>query len=79
MELNGVMIRTLDENYKITNIPLALTEIPGGSMNSNKLCDQILAQIATLNKCEVNAYGEFLRKLELHDKDNIHAVPPSFF
>ena len=37
-ELNGVMIRTLDEDYKFANI--AVSKFPGGSMDSNKLCTQ---------------------------------------
>ena len=42
MELNGVMIRTLDENLTITDIPWTLTKIPGRSMDSDKLCSQLL-------------------------------------
>ena len=63
MELNGVMIRCLDETYKITNIPWALTKIPGGSMDSQKLCDQIITQIATINKPKETADREFLTQL----------------
>ena len=39
-ELNGVMIRTLDEDYKFANI--AVSKFHGGSMDSNKLCMQAM-------------------------------------
>ena len=81
MELNGVMIRCLDENYKITNIPWALTKIPGGSMDSQKLCDQIITQIATINKPKETADREFLTQLRLHHEEEgtICPLPPMFF
>ena len=43
MELNGVMVRTLSENFEVTKIPWALTKIPGGSMNASKLCNQMIS------------------------------------
>ena len=36
MELNGVMIRTLNDDLKITNVPWALMEIDGVSIDANK-------------------------------------------
>ena len=50
MELHGVMIRTLNDDLKITNIPWALTEIDGGSIDANKLCSQVLNNISYVNK-----------------------------
>ena len=50
MELNGVMIRTLNDDLKITNVPWALTEIDGGSMDANKLCSQVVNIISNVNK-----------------------------
>ena len=41
-EPNGVMIRTLDEDCKSANIPRAVSKVPGGSMDSNKLCTQAI-------------------------------------
>lgn len=64
MELNGVMIRTLNDDLKITNVPWALTEIDGGSMDANKLCCQVLSMISSLNKfksASSNASECFLR------------------
>ena len=48
MELNGVMVRTLRENFKVTNTPWALTKIPGGSMNASKLYNQIMLIISSV-------------------------------
>ena len=36
------MIRTLDEDCKSANIPRAVSKVPGGSMDSNKLCTQAI-------------------------------------
>ena len=44
---------------KLTNIPWALSKIPEGSMDSNKLCTQLLAQIASF---EVTVDKEFMKK-----------------
>ena len=79
MELNGVMIRTLDEELTGTNIPWALTKIPGGSMSHQKLCSQILNQIQTVNKVEPSADSEILGKLEKLEPEIIHPHPPPFF
>ena len=79
MELNGVMIRTLDENLTITNIPWALTKIPGGSMDSDKLCSQLLLQIQCVIKVEPTAESQFLKKQQILEPDVIHPVPPTLF
>ena len=50
MKLNGVMIRTLNDDLKTTNVPWALTEIDGGSMDANKLCSQVVNIISNVNK-----------------------------
>ena len=50
MELNGVMIRTLNDDLKITNVPWALTEIDGGSMDAYKLCSKVINIISNVNK-----------------------------
>ena len=73
------MIRTLDEIYKTTNILWAVSAFPGGSMDSNKLCTQLLAQTASLNKFGVTADEEFMKKLRLHDSNKIHPQSPPFF
>ena len=73
------MIRTLDENYKTTNILWAVSACPGGSMDSNKLCTQLPAQTASLNKFGVTADKEFMKKRRLHDSNKIHPQSPPFF
>ena len=50
MKLNGVMIRTLNDDLKTTNVPWALTEIDGGSMDANKLCSQVVRIISNVSK-----------------------------
>ena len=50
MELNGVMIQTLNDDLKITSVPWALTEINGGSMDANKLCSQLVNIISNVKK-----------------------------
>ena len=62
-QLNGVMIRTLDENYKIINMLCALSVITGGSMDLNKNCTHLLAQITSLNKFGVIADEKFMKNL----------------
>ena len=57
------MIRILDENYKIRNAPWALSVIPRGSMDSNKVCTELLAQITSLNKFGVSADEEIMKYL----------------
>ena len=57
------MITILDENYKIRNVPWTLSVIPRGSMDSNKVCTELLAQITSLNKFGVSADEEFMKYL----------------
>ena len=42
------MVRTLSENFEVTNIPWALTKIPGASMNASKLCNQKMSIISSI-------------------------------
>lgn len=41
-EFNGVFVRAVDLNINIKNLPWSLNKIPGGSMDSMKLVEQIL-------------------------------------
>ena len=64
MKLNGVMIRILINDLKITNFPWALTEIDGESIDANKLCFQVVNIISNVNKLTFatdNAAPCFLR------------------
>lgn len=76
-ELNGVMIRTLDEDLNVQNIPYALTTIAGGSMDNKKLQSQLLSVISKLNKFQnndgVNAKSAFLKK---YSEEFPEAIPP---
>ena len=63
--LGGVMIRTLDQNINVQNVPWALTIIPSGFMDNGKLTSQLLAVIFKLNKFQkddVDAQSAFLMK-----------------
>ena len=64
MELNGVMVRTLSENFEVTKIPWALTKIPGGSMNASKLCNQMMSIVNSIQHfggpCFEDAKSAFL-------------------
>ena len=42
------MVRTLSENFEVTNIPWALTKIPRASMNASKLCNQKMSIISSI-------------------------------
>ena len=75
------MIRTLDENLNIQNIPWALTTIPGGSMDNKKLVSQILTVISKLKKFkndDVDAASAFLKQYRETFPDTIPPVIPSF-
>ena len=61
-ELNGVFIRTLSEMSNIINVPWALKEIEGGSLNAKKLVDHIIATIISIHPLpsNSNAFHEVL-------------------
>ena len=66
VELNGVIIRTLNDDQKITIVPWALTEIDDGSMDANKVWSQVVNIISNVNKFTFgtdNAGQRFLRVL----------------
>ena len=77
MELNGTMVRTVDENFNIVNIPWSLSKIPGGSSNANKLCSQIMSVIRTVNKFssfsnDLDAETNFLKSSVLRYQMKFH-------
>ena len=65
MEINGVMVRSLSENFSVTNIPWALTKIPGGSMNASKLFNHTMSFISSVQhfgaRCFEDAKSAFLK------------------
>ena len=82
-ELNGVMVRTLDEEWNIVNVPWALSKIPGGSMDNVKLASQLVNVMGSINKFQnpsvVNAEASFLRTFESQFPNEIAPKPPSIF
>ena len=59
------MIRTLNNDIIVQNVPWALTTIPGRSMGNKKLASQLLTVISKLNKLQngdVDAKSAFLKK-----------------
>ena len=83
MELNGSMIRTLDEDFSIVNLPWGLSEIPGGSMDHKKLSYQylkIIAQVTVFNdKSFVDAETSFLNDFSSNYPELIRPIPSPIF
>ena len=77
-EFNGVFIRTLDSEFDIVNLPWALTNIPGGSMDHSKLVHQLISVITSIKKFRnptfLNAESEFRAEFL---KKNPDEIPPS--
>ncbi len=48
MELNGVILRTIDTDLEVLNIPWMLKEIPGGSLNADKLVIHVMNVIGSI-------------------------------
>ena len=81
MELNSV-IRTLNDDLKIRNVPWVLTEIGDGSMDANKLCSQVVKIISNVNKFTYgtdNAAQCFLRDYSKKFLEEIPPLAPSIF
>ena len=53
-ELNGVMVRTLTEEFDISTVPWRLVEIPGGSLDSEKLTVHIVNMIKSIQTKTTN-------------------------
>ena len=82
MELNGVIIRTLNDDLKITIVPWALTEIDDGSMDANKVWSQVVNIISNVNKFTFgtdNAGQRFLRDFSKKFPEEIPPSPPASF
>ena len=82
MELNSVMIRTLNDDLKSRNVPWALTQIDDGTMDANKLCSQVVKIISNVNKFTFgtdNAAECFLRDYSKKFLEEIPPSPPSIF
>ena len=62
-ELNGSYRRTvnIEDDIEVKNVPWALTEIPGRSMNTAKLMTNIVKQTSIVRPPKVRAKNEFCR------------------
>ena len=65
-ELNGSFVRTVGEEIKAVNVPWALTEIEGGSLNAVKLYDHLLRIISNVHPIPNNAWDMYLRNMIIH-------------
>ena len=76
-EYNGVFIRTVNADLDVSNLPWALTCIPGGSMDHVKLVKQLISVITSVKKFRSvfnDSESEFLSSFEKKCPDTI---PPS--
>ena len=67
VEYNGVFIRTVNADLGVSNLPWALTGIPGGSMDHIKLVKQLINVITTVKKFRSSfndAESEFLSSFQ---------------
>ena len=68
-EFNGVMFHNMYNDLNITNIPWYLTNIQGGSVDSIKLCYDIISITSSVNKFKQgavdNAAKTFLKEFSL--------------
>ena len=80
-ELNGVMMRALDDEWNIVNIPWALSNIPGGSMDNVKLASQLVSVMGSIQSFRQlpSAEKEFLKSYEDEYPNEIAPTPPGIF
>ena len=78
-ELNGVHIRTLSADIEVVNVPWMLTEIPGGSLNNEKLIHQLFNVMKSVRPIPESADQKvssiLLQTLEATD----FPKPPKYF
>ena len=80
MELNGVMIRTLPSNMKVTVVPWMLKEIPSGSLNAEKLVTHLIDVIKSVKPLGNKAADVKISRLLLEDTDGLNfPKPPKYF
>ena len=79
-ELNGVMVRTLSEEMDVITVPWKLTEIEGGSLNSDKLVDHLIRMIGSIHPLQCQSADQEVSRLLLvnHEADSF-PKPPLFF
>ena len=80
-ELNGAYARTADKELNITNAPISLHSIKGGSMNAEKLATDLISVIIEVKPIpeSESAYACFIKDSVLGDLDEGPLSPPEYF
>ena len=80
MELNSVMIRTLSSDMKVSVVPWMLKEIPGGSLNVEKLVTHLIDVIKSVKPLGNKAADVEISRLLLEETDALNfPKPPKYF
>ena len=72
-ELNGSFVRTVGNEIKAVNVPWALTEIQGGSLNASKLYKHLLGIISKVHPLKTNAWDMYMDKMKVQF-DGIYSI-----
>ena len=79
-ELNGVMVRNLTEAFDISTVPWRLVEIPGGSLDSEKLMVHLINMIKSIHSLGENSSDKEVSRLLLRELEpDQFPRPPQFF
>lgn len=83
MELNGVIIRYATSDLDVVNIPWKLKEIPGGSMNADKLVTHLFNIIHSIQKVrhpDIETADQEVSRYLLNELDaSEFPQPPEYF
>ena len=80
MELNGVIVRTINNDIDVVNVPWTLKMIPGGSMNADKLVIHLLKTIASLENLGSQSADKVIPHMLLRENDALSfPSPPIYF
>ena len=79
LELNGAYARTADDELQITNAPVSLHSIKGGSMDRHKLAVDLMNVINEIKPVSgESAFSHFIKDPALGDCPEGMVVPPNF-
>ena len=70
------MARTTSNDMDPVTVPWSLTEIQGGSLNADKLCDHLLSTINSIHHISLNAASFVMQKF---GNDPSVPLPPNYF
>ena len=80
MELNGAYAQTADDELQITNAPVSLHSIKGGSMDRHKLAVDLMNVINEIKPVSgESAFSHFIKDPALGDRPEGVVVPPEYF